>query len=64
MMHQPQSHDKGKGKQNKNNNKTNQNTTFNKKKNKKEDEGCFACGSLDHWAKKCLNRKERKPQPE
>jgi hypothetical protein len=22
------------------------------------------CGSPDHWAKKCPNRKERKPQPE
>jgi hypothetical protein len=30
----------------------------------KEDEGCFMCGSLDHWAKKCPNLKGRKPQPE
>jgi hypothetical protein len=22
------------------------------------------CGSPDHWAKKCPNHKERKPQPE
>jgi hypothetical protein len=64
MVHQPQSHDKGKdkAKQNQNNNKPKQTTTF-KKKNK-EDEDCFVCGSLDHWAKKCPNRKGRKPQPE
>jgi hypothetical protein len=28
-----------------------------------EDEGYFVCGSPDHWAKKCPNRKVRKPQP-
>jgi hypothetical protein len=66
MVHQHhQTHGKGKGKakQNQNNNKPKQTTTFKKKKNK-EDLGCFVCGSLDHWAKKCPNRKERKPQPE
>jgi hypothetical protein len=62
MVHQPQSHEKGKAKQNQNNNKTKQTTTF-KKKNK-EDEGCFMCGSSDHWVKKCPNRKGRKPKPE
>ncbi|KAK8458141.1 hypothetical protein SEVIR_3G316245v4 [Setaria viridis] len=46
---------KGKGK----NNKPKQSTTFKKKKNK-ENEGCFVCGSIDHWAKKCPNRKGRK----
>jgi hypothetical protein len=61
MVHQPQSHDKGKGKamQNENNNTPKQTTTYKKKK----DEGCFMCGSPDHWAKKCPNRKGRKPQP-
>jgi hypothetical protein len=65
MVHRPQSHGKGKGKakQNQNNNKPKQTTTFKKKKNK-EDEGCFMCGSSDHWAKKCPNRKGRKPQPD
>jgi hypothetical protein len=65
MVHQPQSHDKGKAKQNQNNNKPKQTTTF-KKKNKeknKEDEGCFVCESPDHGAKKCPNHKGRKPQP-
>jgi hypothetical protein len=38
--------------------------TFKKKNNNKEDEGYFMCGSPDHWAKKCPNRKGRKPQPE
>jgi hypothetical protein len=33
------------------------------KKNKEED-GYFVCGSPVHWAKKCSNHKERKPQPE
>jgi hypothetical protein len=66
MVHQPQLHDKGKGKdkakQNQNNNKPKQTITFKKKKNK-EDVGCFVCRSPDHWAKKCLNHKGRKPQP-
>jgi hypothetical protein len=64
MVYQPQTHDKGKGKakQNQNNSKLKQTTTF-KKKNK-EDDGCSVCGSSDHWAKKCPNRKGRKPQPE
>jgi hypothetical protein len=49
MVHQPQSHVKGKAKKNQNNNKPNQTTTF-KKKNKKEeeeeeeDEGCLIIG--------------------
>jgi hypothetical protein len=67
MVHQPQSHGKGKGKakQNQNNNKSKKTTTFKKKKKKnEEDEGCLMCGSPDHWAKKCLNRKGRKPQLE
>jgi hypothetical protein len=61
MVHQPQSQDKGKGKakQNQNSNKPKQTTTFKKKKNK-EDEGCFVCGSMDHWAKKCPNHKRKK----
>jgi hypothetical protein len=65
-VHQPQSHGKGKGKakQNQNNNKSKQTTTFKKKKKNKEDKGCFVCGSLDHWAKKCPNHKGRKHQPE
>jgi hypothetical protein len=64
-VHQPHSHAKGKGKakQNWNNNKPKQTTTFKKKENK-EDECCFVCGSLDHWAKKCPSRKGRKPQLE
>jgi hypothetical protein len=64
MVHQPQTHDKGKAKQNQNNNKPNQTTTIKKKKKKKknkEDEGCFMCGSPDHWAKKCPSHKGRKP---
>jgi hypothetical protein len=48
MVHQPQSHDKGKAKQNQNNNNAKQTTTFKKKNNNK----------------KCPNRKGRKPQPE
>jgi hypothetical protein len=47
-----------------NNNKPKKNTTFKKKKNKEEDEGCFMCGSPDHWAKNCPNRKGRKHQHE
>jgi hypothetical protein len=64
MVHQSQTHGKGKGKakQNQNNSKPKQTTTF-KKKNK-EDEGCFMCGSPNHWAKKCPNHKGRKHQPE
>jgi hypothetical protein len=67
LVHQPQSHGKGKGKakQNQDNNKPKQTTTFKKKKKKnKEDEGCFMCRSPNHWAKKCPNHKQRKPQPE
>jgi hypothetical protein len=66
MVHQPQTHGKGKGKakQNQNNSKPKQTTTFKKKKKNKEGEGCFVCGSPDHWAKKCPNCKGRKPQPE
>jgi hypothetical protein len=58
-----QSHGKGKAKQNQNN-MPKETTTFKKKKNNKEDEDCFVCGSPDHWAKKCPNRKGRKHQPE
>jgi hypothetical protein len=54
----------GKGKQNKNKNKPKQTAIFKKKKNKKEDDGCFICGSPDHWAKKCPNHKGGKTQPE
>jgi hypothetical protein len=44
--------------------KSKQTTTFKKKKKKnKEDGGCFVCGSPDHWAKKCLKCKGRRPQP-
>jgi hypothetical protein len=59
MVHQSQTHDKGKGKakQNQNNSKPKQTTIFTKKKKNKEDEGCFVCGSFDHWANKCPNRK-------
>jgi hypothetical protein len=63
MVHQPQSHGKGKAKQNQNDNKSNQTSTFKKKKKEEEDEGCFVCGSPDHWVNKCPNRKERKPRP-
>jgi hypothetical protein len=66
MVHQSQPYGKGKGKakHNHNNNKSKQTTTFNKKKKKKEGDGCFICGSLDHWAMKCPNCKGIKPQPE
>jgi hypothetical protein len=64
MVHQPQSHDKGKAKQNQNNNKPKQTTTFKKKNNNKDDDGCFMCKSPDHWAKNYPNRKVRKSQPE
>jgi hypothetical protein len=69
MVHQQQTHGKGNGKakQNQNNSKPKQTTTFKKKKKKKkknkDDEGSFVCESPDHWAKKCPNRKGRKPQP-
>jgi hypothetical protein len=49
---------------NQNNSKPKQTTTFKKNNNNKEDEGCFVCGSPEHWVKKCPNRKGRKPQPE
>ena len=58
MVHQPHHNGnggKGKGKKN----KPKQAITF--KKKKKENEGCFVCGSIDHWAKKCRHRKGRKP---
>ncbi|KAK3149830.1 hypothetical protein QOZ80_3AG0223550 [Eleusine coracana subsp. coracana] len=59
MVHHPQqSHGSG-GKGKSKNNKLKQTTTF-KKKNK-EKEACFVCGSNEHWAKKCPERKERKP---
>jgi hypothetical protein len=60
MVHRPQSHGKGKGKtkQNQNNNKPKKTTIFKKKRKNKEDEGCFMCESIDHWAKKCPNHKE------
>jgi hypothetical protein len=66
MVHQQQIHGKGKGKakQNQNNYKPKETTIFMKKKKNKEDESCFMCGSPDHWAKKCPNRKGRKFQPE
>jgi hypothetical protein len=35
-----------------------------RRRKNKEDEGCFMCGSPDHWTKKCPNRNGRKPQPE
>jgi hypothetical protein len=65
MVHQSQTHGKGKGKakKNQNNSKPKQTTTFKEKKNK-EDGCCFVCGSPDHWAKKCPNRKGRKSQSE
>jgi hypothetical protein len=63
-VYQPQSYGKCKTKQNQNNNKAKQSTTFKKKKMNREDESCFVCGSLDHWAKKCPNHKGRKPQSE
>jgi hypothetical protein len=52
------SHGKGKGKRKKT---KPQPTTF-KKKKFKEGQGCFVCGSTDHWAKKCPHRKGRKPE--
>ena len=39
-------------------NSVQQNTTF-KKKGKKKDkkrDGCFTCGSEEHWANKCPNK--------
>ena len=45
---------KNKNKQ-ENNSKPNQTTTFKKKKNKKG--GCFICGSDEHWASACPDRK-------
>ncbi|XP_025823852.1 uncharacterized protein LOC112899560 isoform X1 [Panicum hallii] len=55
------SQDKGKGKGKKT--KPQRTITF-KKKKFKEDQGCFVCGSTDHWAKKCPHRKGRKSSPE
>jgi hypothetical protein len=62
MVHQSQSHGKRKckAKQNQNSNKPKQTITFNKKKKNKEDKGCFLCGSMGHWAKKCPNHKGKK----
>jgi hypothetical protein len=45
MVHQPQSHGKGKAKQNQNNNKPKQTTTFKKKKKNRED-GVASCADL------------------
>jgi hypothetical protein len=55
------SHGKGKGKGKKT--KPQPTTTF-KKKKFKECQGCFVCGSTDHWAKKYPHLKGRKPSPE
>src|SRR4051812_6809384 len=33
-----------------------QNTTFKKKGKKKGKDGCFTCGSAEHWANKCPNK--------
>ena len=47
----------------KGNNKIQQNTTFKKKgkkNNKKKDDGCFTCGSENHWANK-FPQKYKKP---
>jgi hypothetical protein len=52
MVHQPQTHGKGKARQNQNNSKPKQTTTFKKNNNNKEYESYFMCGSSDHWAKK------------
>ena len=40
--------------------KAKQATNLNKMKNN-ENEGCFMCSSIDHWAKRCPNGKGRKP---
>ena len=56
MVQQKNFQNKFKGK-----NKIQQNTTFKKKgKKNKKDDGCFTCGSLEHWANKCPN-KYKKP---
>ena len=57
MVQQKNFQNKFKGK-----NKIQHNTTFKKKgkKNNKKDDGCFTCGSLEHWANKCPN-KYKKP---
>ena len=47
---------KKKNKQQENNVKPKQTTTFKKKKNNK-DGGCFVCGSDEHWASSCPDRK-------
>jgi hypothetical protein len=49
------SRNKKKNKQ-ENNLKPKQTTTFKKKKNNK-DGGCFVCGSDEHWASSCLDRR-------
>ncbi|KAK3135602.1 hypothetical protein QOZ80_5BG0420890 [Eleusine coracana subsp. coracana] len=59
MVHQPQQSHGSSGKNKGKNNKPKQTTTF-KKKNK-EKGACFVCGSNEHWAKKCPERKGRKP---
>jgi hypothetical protein len=43
---------KNKGKKG-HNPKPKQNTEFKKKFNKKKNEGCFVCGSTEHWASAC-----------
>jgi hypothetical protein len=45
-----------KKKKHENNSKPKQTTTFKKKKNNK-DGGCFVCGSNEHWASLCPDRK-------
>ena len=47
-----------KKKKQENNSKPKQTTTLKKKKNNK-DVGCFVCGSDEHWASACPDRKYR-----
>lgn len=60
MLHHPQLSNGNDGISKGKKNKPKQTTTFKKKKNK-ENGGYFVCGSTDHWANKCPNRKGKEP---
>lgn len=42
--------------------KPKQTATFKKKKGKEKNEGCFVCGSSEHWASSCPDRKFIQPK--